>query len=82
MRSLFVILGLLVSVRLGATWADEIPAEFKPSIEKSLAWLAQQQNKDGSWPDVWKQTDVACTGAAGLALLMEGSTAAKGKYVE
>ncbi|MCI0642881.1 MAG: terpene cyclase/mutase family protein [Gemmataceae bacterium] len=80
MRSLFVILGLLVSLGLHAVQADEIPAEFKPSIEKSLAWLVQQQNKDGSWPDVWKQTDVACTGAAGLALLMEGSTAAKGKY--
>jgi prenyltransferase beta subunit len=84
MRSLFVILAVLISVGLGqhTTQAQEIPAAYRPAIEKSLDWLVKQQNKDGSWSNVLKQSDVTCTGVAGLALLMEGSTAAKGKYAE
>src|SRR5262249_38696331 len=65
-----------------AAQAEEIPAAYRPAIEKSLAWLVKQQNKDGSWSDVSKQSDVTCTAVAGLALLMEGSTAARGGYAQ
>lgn len=62
--------------------ADEVPAKYKPAIEKGLAWLAQQQNKDGSWSGRDQSADVAGTAMAGLAMLMEGSTATRGKYAE
>ncbi len=61
--------------------ADDIPAN-KPAIQKGLAWLVKQQNKDGSWSSRDQSTDVAGTAMAGLALLMEGSTATKGKHAE
>lgn len=82
MRSLCSLLGFLVCVCLGqlAARAEDKPTDLKPVIAKNLEWLVQQQNKDGSWSNVARQSDVTCTGTAGLALLMEGSTAAKGKY--
>jgi prenyltransferase beta subunit len=84
MRSLFVMLAVLISGGLGqqAARAGEIPAAYRPTIEKGLAWLVKQQNRDGSWPNASQQSDVTCTAVAGLALLMEGSTAARGKYAE
>ena len=84
MRAPFLILGLLLSASLGQCVAlsQEKPTMLKPAIEKGLAWLVKQQSQDGSWPDVMNRSDVGCTGAAGLALLMEGSTAVKGKYAD
>lgn len=83
MRWFFVVLGLLGALSSQhAARADDVPAELKPAIEKSLDWLVKQQNQDGSSSDTARQSDVACTATAGLALLMEGSTAAKGKYAE
>jgi len=72
-------LGVL-SVAHRSAYADEIPAKYKPAIQKGLAWLVTQQNKDGSWPARASDSDVSCTALAGLALLMEGSTAANGMY--
>lgn len=82
MYSRLLFLGSLICVSLGqpVALAQKKPSDFKPAIEKGLAWLVTQQNKDGSWDDVVNRSDVACTGTAGLALLMEGSTAAKGKH--
>lgn len=52
------------------------------TVNSGLNWLVKEQQKDGSWHDRLGQSDVRCTSMAGLALLMEGSTAAKGKYAE
>jgi hypothetical protein len=82
MRLLAIVLAALgvLSIAPRPAHAGEVPARYKPAIQKGLAWLAQQQNKDGSWPARDNPSDVSCTALAGLALLMEGSTAAKGKY--
>jgi prenyltransferase beta subunit len=84
MRTLFAFLGSLAWLSLdhAICQAQRIPDEYKPVIEKSLVWLAKQQNQDGSWSNLQKQSDVTCTALAGLALLMEGSTAVKGKCAE
>ena len=39
----------VLSVPDRSAHADEIPAGYKPAIQKGLAWLVRQQNKDGSW---------------------------------
>lgn len=82
MRSCFLGIGSIVVLTLTplASRAQGVPAEYRQAIANGLDWLVKQQNKDGSWPSVERQGDVTCTAAAGLALLMEGSTAAKGKY--
>lgn len=84
MRPLSAIFAVLIGVGLGQhpSRAQKTSASNKSAIDKGLAWLVKRQNKDGSWSNYEKQPDVACTGAAGLALLMEGSTAVKGKYAE
>jgi hypothetical protein len=84
MRTFVTLFGTLawLSLEHPASQAQVVPNDYKRVIENNLAWLADQQNKDGSWSNMGNQGDVTCTGAAGLALLMEGSTAAKGKYAE
>jgi hypothetical protein len=84
MRTFFIFLGTLAWLNLehAPARAQGIPDEYKRAIEKSLTWLAKQQNKDGSWSNLQNQSDVTCTAVAGLAFLMEGSSAAKGKYAE
>jgi hypothetical protein len=65
---------------LGTTCrAEEIPAEYRPTIQKGLDYLAKHQNKDGSW-DSFGQYPITMTGVSGMALLMEGSTMREGKY--
>jgi hypothetical protein len=84
MRTFIALVGMLACLisEHDTTQAQAIPDEYKPGIEKSLTWLAKQQKKDGSWSNPENQCDVICTGVAGLAFLMEGSTAVKGKYAE
>src|ERR1700678_3137657 len=65
---------------LGTTCrAEEIPVEYRPTIQKGLDYLAKNQNKDGSW-DSFGQYPITMTGVSGMALLMEGSTMREGKY--
>lgn len=90
MHLIALVLSVLVLVAAPALGADfltlsqagETPDKYKPAIQKGLAWLVKQQNKDGSWPARDSQSDVASSAMAGLALLMEGSTPAKGKYAD
>jgi hypothetical protein len=84
MWTIFTLFGTLACLNLEHTTAqaEGIPGEYKRVIERNLDWLVKQQNKDGSWSNLEKQSDVTCTGVAGLAFLMEGSTAVKGKYAE
>jgi hypothetical protein len=59
----------------------QVPAKYKPSINKGLDWLAKSQNpRSGHWEGTNGQYPVAMTGLAGMALLCEGSTASQGKY--
>jgi hypothetical protein len=76
---LLAALGVL-SVAHRPSDAAEIPAMYKPAIQNGLAWLVKQQNTDGSWSARDKASDVTCTALAGLALLMEGSTAVNGMH--
>ncbi|HYF47936.1 MAG TPA: prenyltransferase/squalene oxidase repeat-containing protein [Planctomycetota bacterium] len=63
-------------------------AEIEPrqdaAIEKGLAWLAKNQNRDGSWGSHGGggSYTMAMTGLAGLALLSGGHTPGIGKYGE
>ncbi len=69
---------------LGASLAraDEIPAKYRPTVDKALEWLVKQQGKDGHWGANSGQSPVAMTSLAGLALVMEGSTIREGKYAQ
>ena len=59
--------------------ADEIPAEYRETVQKGLEYLVKNQGKDGSWA-MGGQYPTTMTGVAGMALLMEGSTMREGKY--
>src|SRR5262249_54862724 len=80
--SLTVLLGSLGLVVVSAPRlpAEEIPAEYRASVQKGLEWLAKQQLKDGHWEAFGGQYPVTMTGISGMALLMEGSTIREGKY--
>jgi hypothetical protein len=60
--------------------ADEIPAEFRPCVDKGLEWLAKTQSKDGHWEAFGGQYPLTMTGLSGMAMLMQGSTLREGKY--
>ena len=72
----------LLGVGAGAskTRADEIPAEFRPCVEKGLEWVAKNQSKDGHWEAFGGQFPLTMTGLSGMALLMQGSTLREGRY--
>jgi hypothetical protein len=59
---------------------DEVPEQYRTTIDKGLAYLVKQQFKDGHWGANGDQYPVSMTGLGGLALLMEGSTVRDGKY--
>lgn len=77
--SQFTIVVMLGAGHLGRA---DVPEKYQPAVQKGLEWLAKQQNKDGSWSGRAQSADVDATAMAGLALLMEGSTATNGKYAE
>ncbi|HEX5104222.1 MAG TPA: hypothetical protein VFV87_10450, partial [Pirellulaceae bacterium] len=56
------------------------PGNYRPTIDKGLAWLAAQQAKDGSWSEKQGINPAANTASAGMALLADGNTLAEGKY--
>jgi hypothetical protein len=63
-----------------AARAEEIPAEYKETVQKGLEYLAKTQHKDGHWEAFGGQYPITMTGVCGMALLMEGSTMREGKY--
>jgi Prenyltransferase and squalene oxidase repeat len=69
--------GLLLT---GQAPAAEVPQKYRPAVKKGLEWLVKQQHKDGHWDAQSGQYSTALTALGGMALLMEGSTTAKGKY--
>ena len=60
--------------------ADEIPAEYRPCVDKGLKWVSKNQSKDGHWEAFGGQYPLTMTGLSGMALLMQGSTLREGKY--
>jgi hypothetical protein len=76
-----VVLGSLCLLLCGASPArtEELPAEYRKTVEKGLEWLAKQQNKDGHWSQN-EQYPITMTAVSGMAMLMEGSTMREGRY--
>ena len=54
------------------TWADELPSQARTVIEKGLAWVAQQQQRDGHWEASGGQYPTTMTGLAGMASTYAG----------
>lgn len=80
-QRLILAAGLAAFLLLGPTVkGEEIPKEYRPTIEKGLAWLVKNQYKDGHWEGAGSQYKVSMTALGGMALLAEGSTIREGKY--
>jgi hypothetical protein len=73
---------LLLFGLVGAGRAGDVPEKYRPVCDKGLAWLARQQHRDGHWEGPGGQFPVALTALSGSAFLLEGSTAAKGRYAD
>lgn len=59
-----------------------ITSETKAAIDRGLAYLARNQDRQGSWSNrgAYGEYPVAMTALAGLALLMDGNTTTQGRY--
>jgi hypothetical protein len=62
--------------------ADQVPRPYRATVKKALTYLVRTQAKDGHWEADNASYPVAVTALAGMALLMEGSTAREGKYAD
>jgi hypothetical protein len=84
MRSLSqrsILAGLALVLLLGPkAHGEEIPKEYRETINKGLAWLAKNQFNDGHWEGVNGQYAISMTALSGMAFLAEGSTIREGKY--
>jgi hypothetical protein len=79
-RIAVLVAGLLPLTALFPARGDEIPAEYRPAIQKGLEWVATTQHRDGHWDANGGQYPTSMTSLAGMVLLMEGSTMREGKY--
>jgi hypothetical protein len=86
MRSLTVLGAVALSALVlsaPVVYADGgVPAKYRPTVQKGLKWLVDQQNKDGHWEAPGGQYPVTMTALGGMALLCEGSTVRQGKYAD
>jgi len=58
-----------------------VPVKYRPTVQKALKWLVDQQNKrTGNWEAQGQGYPVTMTALSGMALLAEGSTVKQGKY--
>jgi len=83
MRSPFRLatLASLVLLAANARADTRVPVKYRPTVQKALTWLVEQQNKrTGHWEAQGGHYPVSMTALAGLALLSEGSTVHEGKY--
>ncbi len=60
--------------------AELVTAETDRSIELGLAWLAKQQNANGSFGTGSYNGNIAVTSLAGLAFMAAGSSPGRGQY--
>jgi hypothetical protein len=63
------------------SWSDDIPQQYRKTIEKGLEWIAKSQHRDGHW-DATGNYPTSMTALGGMVFLMEGSTIRDGKYAE
>ncbi len=61
---------------------NEITPELDAAIAKGLAYLALQQNQDGSFGDLRYERNIAITSLACLAFMSDGSVPGRGPYAE
>jgi hypothetical protein len=61
------------------THAELSPAE-RAAVDKGLAFLVKEQQRDGHWELQGGQYPISMTGMAGLALLLDGNTPREGRY--
>jgi len=80
--SVFVALASGLLALNGPAVRAQVPARYKPTIQKGLDWLARHQTRAGYWEGSNGYYPVSMTGLAGMALLSEGSTARAGKYAK
>jgi len=74
------VVALLVAVGPAPAQDKKKRVDVDESVKKGLTWLAKQQSSDGSWQANGGAYPTVCTGLAGMAMLMEGSTLREGKY--
>src|SRR5262245_39289187 len=81
-RRSLVVVGLALALAACPTRAraDEVPKEYRATINKGLDYLARTQLPDGQWVGVGGDYAIPMTSLAGMALLAEGSTLGEGKY--
>lgn len=60
--------------------AEMITAETDRAIDSGLAWLAKQQNGDGSFGTGPYRSNIAVSALAGLAFMSSGSSPGRGPY--
>jgi hypothetical protein len=60
--------------------SEMVTAETDTAITEGLAWLAKQQNADGSFGTGAYRGNIAVTSLAGLAFMASGSTPGRGPY--
>jgi len=75
--------GGFVEARRGDTpdgAAEMITPETERGIEAGLAWLAKQQNADGSFGNGAYRSNIAVTALAGLAFMSSGSSPGRGPF--
>lgn len=61
---------------------NEITPELDEAISRALAYLAQQQNDDGSFGDLRYERNIAITSLACLAFMADGSVPGRGPYAD
>ncbi|MEE8170311.1 MAG: prenyltransferase/squalene oxidase repeat-containing protein [Phycisphaerae bacterium] len=62
-------------------WTEELTPAARSAIERGLAWLAEQQQPDGSYGSGSQYgRHVGITALAGLAFLSDGSVPGRGRY--
>ncbi len=81
-----LVLSSMLSLVAPASAAGDDPAaslmndETRASIDRSLAWLAERQNRDGSFGSGGYMGNIAVTSLAGLAFMTAGHMPGQGNY--
>src|SRR4051812_36740550 len=72
------------SVRAAEDDKDAVPPHVERAVDRALQWLADHQNKDGSWSEPGRggAVSTAVTGLAAKAFLARGHIPGQGKFGE
>ena len=75
-----MLISTILSVLVAASHTGGDVTDVRDNVRKGLKWLAAQQQPDGTWSGNNNSFTTLTTAYAGLAFLMEGSTASEGAY--